>query len=87
MGKLLDALSPPSAYRAKKTDFWETVTDRIAGAILAADLDDLEHWLVLHVLDYPETWNEPIAELIEKRREELAQEDVNQIVRDKYDFT
>lgn len=87
MGKLLDALSPISSYAAKKTDLWSDITDRIAGAIVPADLDELETWLELNELSVPYAWRESLAELIEKRRDELRDEDVNAIVRDRYDFT
>jgi hypothetical protein len=87
MGKLLDALKPISSYAAKKTDLWPDLLDRIAGALVPADLDGLESWLVLHELEIPWAWREPLAELIEKRRDELAADDVNEIVRVRFDFT
>lgn len=87
MGKLLDALKPSSSYAAKKTDLWPDLLDRIAGALVPADLDQLELWLDLNELQIPWAWREPLAELIEKRRDELADDDVNLIVRDRYDFT
>lgn len=86
MGKLLAALSPISSYAAKKTPLWDELTDRIAGAILPADLDDVAEWIDFHALEVPGAWRESLAELIDKRREELAAEDVAAIVRDKFDF-
>lgn len=87
MGKLLDALKPQSSYAAKKTDLWPDLLDRIAGALVPADLDQLETWLDLNELQIPWAWREPLAELIEKRRDELAADDVNEVVRTRYDFT
>lgn len=87
MGKLLDALSPSSSYAAKKTDLWPELCDRIAGAMWPAVLDDFEVWLELHEMEIPYPWREPLAELVEKRREELADEDIGLIVRDRFDFT
>ena len=87
MGKLADALAPQSSYAAKKTPLWEDVTDRIAGALLMIDLAEIELWLELHEHDVPWAWREPLAELIEKRRDELASEDVGAILRDRFDFT
>lgn len=87
MGKLLQALSPPSSYAAKKTDLWSDLTDRIAGAIVPADLDELDRWLDFNELQVPYAWRESLAELIEKRRDELAAEDIGGIIRDRYDFT
>lgn len=87
MGKLADALAPQSSYAAKKTSLWSDVTDRIDGAIVPADLDAVELWLNLNELQVPWAWREPLAELIEKRREALAAEDIDQIIRDRWDFT
>ena len=86
MGKLLEALSRPSSYRAKKTDIWGDIIDRIEGALLPRDLDDIETWLLAHELDIPGAWEPEIAELLEKRRDELQAEDVGQILRDRFDF-
>jgi hypothetical protein len=86
MGKLLDALSPVSSYAAKKTDLWSDLTDRIAGAIVPADLDEVEGWIEFNELQVPWAWREPLAELIEKRRDELREEDIGEILRDRYDF-
>jgi hypothetical protein len=87
MGKLLDALAPVSSYAAKKTTLWDDLTDRIAGAMWPAMLDELEVWLELHEIEIPYPWREPLAELIEKRRDELADEDIGGIVMDRFDFT
>lgn len=87
MGKLLDALSPPSSYAAKKTTLWADLTDRIAGAIVPGDLDEFETWLEFHELEIPYAWRESLAELVEKRRDELRAEDISEIIRDRYDFT
>ena len=86
MGKLLAALSPISSYAAKKTPLWDELTDRIAGAILPADLDAVAEWIGFHSLEVPGAWLEPLAELIDKRHDELADEDVSAIVRDRFDF-
>jgi hypothetical protein len=87
MGKLADALSPVSSYAAKKTTLWEDVSDRIAGALLMIDLAEIELWLELNEHEVPWSWREPLAELIDKRRDELAEEDVGHILRERFDFT
>ena len=79
--KLADALAPQSSYAAKKTSLWPDLTDRIAGALLMIDLAEIETWLEFNELDVPWAWREPLRELIEKRREELASEDVSAILR------
>lgn len=86
MGLLAKTLSPPSSYAAKKTDQWEDLADRIAGALLPAQLDDIEQWLSDFPLQYPAAWAEPLADLIEARRDELKAEDIGLIVRDRFDF-
>lgn len=87
MGKLLDAMKPVSSYAAKKTDLWPDLCDRIAGALLMIDLTEIELWLELHELEVPGAWREPLADLIDKRRDELRAEDIGEIVRARYDFT
>lgn len=86
MGKLRDALSPVSSYAAKKTSLWDDLTDRIAGALLPADIDEVETWIEFHTLEVPWAFRESLAEIIEKRRDELAAEDIGGIVR-RFDFT
>jgi hypothetical protein len=83
----MDALSPTSSYAAKKTDIWDDLTDRIAGAMWPAVLDEVEDWIAWHEMDVPWAWREPLTELIEKRRDELAEEDISQILLDRFDFT
>jgi hypothetical protein len=87
VGKLADALAPQSSYAAKKTPLWDDVTDRIAGALFARDLDEVEAWLEFNELLVPWAWRPVLAELIEKKRDELAAEDIGAIVRDRFDFT
>lgn len=86
MGKLFAAFDRKSSYAAKKTEFYADVVDRIAGAILPADLDDVERFLIAHELEYPGAWDEVFAELIEKRRDELSDEDIGSILRERFDF-
>lgn len=87
MGRLLKALERPSSYAVKKTDWWAEITDQIAGAMFPAQLDEVEQMLAAKVMQFPRSWEESLAELIEKKREEIASEDIGQIVRDRYDFT
>lgn len=86
MGKLMDALSPVSSYAAKKTDIWDQITTRIAGAWTPHDLEEVEAWLLMQGLHIPSAWEEPIIELLEKRAEELRSEDIGLILRDRFDF-
>lgn len=86
MGKLFAAFDRRSSYAAKKTTFYADVVDQIEGAMLPADLDRVELFLIDHELEYPASWDEVFAELIEKRRDELASEDLGSILREKFDF-
>lgn len=86
-GPLLRALSPPSAYAARKTGIWDEIVDRIAGAMTLPQLVDVDTWLLGQELNIPTPWNDEIIELMDKRREEIASEDIGQIIRDRFDFT
>lgn len=86
MGAISKAFAPQSSYAAKKTSLWEDVTDRIEGCLYLAMLDEAEVWIASIVLRIPHAWHEPIAELIEKKREELQSENITEILKDKYDF-
>lgn len=86
MGAFTKAFAPPSAYATKKTTLFDDVKDRIDGAIVPQDLDEVERWLDANSHKYPESWREHFDEMIEKQREEIAGEDVSEIMRAKYDF-
>ena len=82
------SLTPPTAYRVKREqpELWADLMDQIAGALLPAQLDEIAAWLDFRPLDLPDGWADRAFERIEARREELAAEDVMQIVRDRFDF-
>lgn len=86
MGMLAKALSPPSSHAAKKTDAWAVLMDRIEGCMFEGQLAELEAHLATRPNDYPYAWRESIAEVIEKKRDALASEDLSSIMREKYDF-
>jgi hypothetical protein len=88
MGLIEDALKHATAYSVKrdKPDLWSDLVDRIDGALLPAQLDELEAELDARPLDIPFGWRLEADERIEKRREELAEEDISQILRDRFDF-
>jgi ubiquinone biosynthesis protein Coq4 len=88
MGMLADSLAHATAYRVKRDnpDLWPDLVDRIAGALLPAQLDEIEDELQRRYLDIPFGWHLEAAELIEQKREDLANEDVSQIMRDRFDF-
>jgi hypothetical protein len=60
--------------------------DRIAGALLPDQLDEIEDELEAYPYRMPVGWYFEAYELIEKRRDELREEDIQQIMWDRYDF-
>jgi len=86
MGLLKQALTPISSHAAKKTTLWEDLIDEIDGAFMPSQLDEIEARMDARPNDYPGAWLEPLAERIERRREELASEDISQIMRDRFSF-
>jgi hypothetical protein len=85
--RLGKALTRTAAHSAKKTSFWDDLMDRIAGCVLQSQLDEIEDFLAARVMDFPGSWEGDIQETIEKKREEIASEDIPSILRDKYSFT
>jgi crossover junction endodeoxyribonuclease RuvC len=86
MGALQKALAPQSSYAAKKTDLWPSLLERLTDCVLPADLEAFEAELELREMEIPGAWREPLAELIEKRREEIEQDDIALIMRNNFDF-
>jgi hypothetical protein len=86
MGIIAKTLEAPSAYALKQTDFWPDLVDRVNGACCPAHLDEIEVWAEAHPIAMPAGWYGELAELIEKRREELAEEDIQSILLDRFDF-
>jgi len=87
MGALTKALSPQSSHAAKKSGLWDELTDELEGCMYPAMVDAFEAKLSAIELQIPGAWHEPLADLIEKKREALAAEDIGQIVRTRFDFT
>lgn len=87
MGLIRKALSPVSSYSAKKTSLWPDLLDRIEACLFPSALDELAAWIDFNELAIPGAWRPVLLELIEKRRDELASEDISQILREKFDFT
>ena len=86
MGMLAKALSAQSSYAAKKTDLWPELLAMIENCVLPDDVDDFERHLRVIGLRVPDSWTETLDELIEKKRDEIAQNDISRIVRDNFDF-
>lgn len=86
MGKLLDALTPPSSYGAKKTGLWDEIQAAIERCVTADQLRDCEAWLNARELEIPAGWWSPIKDRLTLKGEEIASEDIGQILRDRFDF-
>lgn len=86
MGLLRDSLTTKSAYGAKRTGLWEQLEDEVAGAMWPGALDAIWERYEARPQDLPGAWHEPLAELIEKRREELKAENITEIMRDRHNF-
>jgi hypothetical protein len=88
MGMLAKALSAPSAYAVKRDqpELWVTLIDRVNGALFVAQLVELEIWMDLRPLDMPEGWYDELREAIDRKRVELREEDIGNILFDRYDF-
>lgn len=86
MGILAKALSNVSSYAAKNNGLWNELMDRLTDCVLPADVDAVERWISENPLSVPAAWSEPLAEIIEKRRIEIAEEEIGQIMRAKWDF-
>lgn len=86
MGLISKAFSPQSSHAAKRDGLWPDLMERLGECVVLADVDEFERHLESIVLQVPAAWNEPLAELIEKRREEIAEDDVAAILRRNFDF-
>jgi hypothetical protein len=86
MGVLLKALAPPTAHSAKKTDLYAEIKDRIDGCILPKQLDEVVEYLdaTEHLL--PHGWRDAFNDMIEVQREQIAAEDIGEILRSRFDF-
>ena len=86
MGALLSALSVSSSYAAKKTDLWQTLLDKITDCMMPGDIDRLREEISARRMDIPYSWDEPLAELLDKQMDEIEANDISQIMRDRFDF-
>jgi hypothetical protein len=86
MGLIAKALSQQSSSAAKKADLWPELMAKLGECVTQAHVDDFEAHLVAIELQIPRAWHEPLAEVIEKTREEIAADDIGAIMRSKYDF-
>lgn len=87
MGLLSKALAGPSSAAAKRSGVFEDVKDRIDGAMLPQDLDDVERWLDANDHTFPAAWRDSFNDMVELKREELEAENIGSIVRERFDFT
>lgn len=86
MGLLKQALTQVSSHSAKKTGVWERWMDRITDCVTDHDILMVELEASADILNIPPAYVGPLMEVIEKRKEEIASEDIGLILREKYDF-
>lgn len=85
-GALMQALSTPSSFAAKRNGTWGDLMDRLTDCALPSQVDAVEEWIEQHPLEIPEAWREPLAEVIAKRRKEIEEDDIASIMRERFDF-
>jgi hypothetical protein len=85
MGIIAQSLTQVSSYAAKKTDLWPSLMDRLTDCILPGDVDAFERHVMGLGLQVPAAWEEPLAELVAKRRAEIAEDDISEIMK-RFDF-
>lgn len=86
MGALANALKTQSSYAAKKTNLWDDLMGRLTDCVMPRDVDAFEEHLLSIDLQIPGSWREALAEIVEKRRQEIDEDEVGAILRDKFDF-
>lgn len=86
MGVLAKTLTPSSSYAAKKSDLWPSLMERLTDCIMPEDVDAFERHIISLGLAIPPAWEDSLAEVVAKRRGEIAEDDINEILRDRFDF-
>ena len=86
MGDLMKALTPQSSYAAKNAGLWQRLMGELTDCVVPEDIDAFERRLDAIELEIPPAWREPLAEVVAKRREEIAEDDVAVILRRNFDF-
>jgi hypothetical protein len=86
MGLISKAFTPQSSHAAKRDGLWPDLMERLGECVLPTDVGAFEQHLDAIALQVPAAWHEPLAELIEKRREEIAEDDVSTLMRRNFDF-
>lgn len=86
MGLIVNALKTQSSYAAKKTGLWDELMTRLTDCVMPRDIEAFEDYLLSIDLQIPGSWRESLAEIIEKRRGEIDEDDIATIMRARYDF-
>lgn len=86
MGLIANALKTQSSYAAKKTGLWDDLMTKLTDCVMPRDVDTFEEHLLAIDLQIPGSWREALAEIIEKRRQEIDEDEVGAILRDRFDF-
>lgn len=86
MGLIANALKQQSSYAAKKNGLWEDLMAQLTDCVMPEHVDAFEAHLLEIDLQIPGAYREPLEEIIAKRREEIAEDEVSAILRDRFDF-
>jgi hypothetical protein len=86
MGALAKALSPASARQARKAGLWPDLMQRLDCCLYPAAVDAFERHVVLISQQIPPSWREHIDAAVQRRREEIEDENITKILRDEFDF-
>ena len=86
MGLISKAFTPQSSHAAKRDGLWPDLMERLGECVMPSDVDAFAEHLEAIALQVPAAWHEPLAELMEKRREEIAEDDVSDILRRNFNF-
>lgn len=86
MGMLTKALSATSPHAARNAGLWPELMDRLESCLYPTAIDEFERHVVSLGLSVPDSWHSHLDEAVEKKRQEIAGEDITQIMRDRFDF-
>lgn len=84
---LFYGFKPTIPRQAKIAGTWEQLMARLALCVLPADVDDFQADMTAEWFSLPPQWRDPLADQIELKREQIAAEDIGEIVRSRFDFT
>lgn len=86
MGALAKSLAAATPYSARKAGLWPELMDQLEGCLYPAAIDAFEAHIVSLGLQIPNNWHEHLANAVEKKRQEISDENITDILRERFDF-